>query len=103
MPSDGKTKSAFTDARLGDHFCSIYANVDQQFSAVAEFFRAGLRNNHKCIYITEEHPVDGVFSELRKRGVNVETYREKGQLTVLTKEQSYLKDGSFDPEGRSHS
>jgi hypothetical protein len=82
---------------LGDHLCSIYSTKEQQFSAIASFFKEGLDNNQKCIYIADENSKEEVLLELAKRGIGVGTFIASRQLLVLGKHETYLKNGAFEP------
>ena len=79
------------------HLCSIYRDRKEQFSLAADFMLDGLKKRYRCIYIVDENTKDGVLSALREK-----EGRDDGSmldnLMFLTKEDSYLKDGSFDPD-----
>jgi hypothetical protein len=86
------------DVDLGYHICSIYKNVEEQFSAVVPFIKKGLDNHQKCVYIVDENSKEDVIAELNKGGIESETYINASQLLLLTKRETYLKDGFFDPD-----
>jgi hypothetical protein len=90
--------SFFNKIRLGDHLCSIYTNKEQQFSTIIPFFKDGLHNNQKCIYIADENSKNEVHLELEKGGIDIDTFLNLHQLVILTKQETYLKDGPFDPK-----
>jgi signal transduction histidine kinase len=79
------------------HICNIYRNRNEQFSLIADFMLHGLRKGHKCIYIVDENTKDDVLGVLKEK-----EGRDDGSmldnLMFLTKEDSYLKGGSFDPD-----
>lgn len=83
---------------LGDHLCSIYKSKEEQFSTVAPFIKKGLDNHQQCAYIVDENSKEEVIAELDKRGIESKKYIETNQLLLLTKRETYLKDGSFDPD-----
>jgi len=97
-----KNKSAaensIDDVELGDHICSIYQNKKQQFSLLVPFFKAGLENNQKCVYIIDENSEEEILSEFLKRGIDLDKYIKSKQFELLTKKETYLKDGYFDPD-----
>jgi hypothetical protein len=90
-----KTSKKF---KLGDHICSIYQNKEQQFPQVIAFFKNGLENNHKCIYIADENTTEEVMAEFKKAGIKIEKYINSGQFSILTKNETYTRNGSFEPE-----
>ncbi|NQU99456.1 MAG: MEDS domain-containing protein [Parcubacteria group bacterium] len=83
---------------LGDHVCSIYKNKEEQFSTVVPFIKKGLDNHQKCAYIVDENSKEEVIAELDKRGIDSKKYIKTNQLLLLTKRETYLKDGFFDPD-----
>jgi len=86
------------DVELGDHLCSIYKNKEEQFSAVIPFIKKGLDSHQKCIYIVDENSKEEVIAELDKGGIDSKKYIEANQFSLLTKRETYLKDGFFDPD-----
>ncbi|MFA6027363.1 MAG: MEDS domain-containing protein [Patescibacteria group bacterium] len=84
--------------QLGDHLCSIYKNKEEQFSTIIPFFKTGLKNNQKCIYIADENSADEVISQLEKGGIDIKKYIASKQFLILSKRETYLKEGSFDPD-----
>jgi hypothetical protein len=94
-----KEKPTIEGIKLGDHVCSIYKNEEEQFAPLAIFIKKGLDNNEKCIYIVDENSKDHVVAETEKRGIDIKKYIESGQFVILTKKETYLKEGYFDPDG----
>jgi signal transduction histidine kinase len=82
----------------GDHLCMIYENRDQQMRAVIPFIVEGLHQGDRCVYIADEQSVQEVAHGLGEAGVEVEKELERGALSLLTKRESYLRNGSFDPK-----
>jgi len=89
--------SKVVEKKLGLHICSIYQNQEQQFLELLLFFKTGLENNHKCIYIIDDNTKEEVTAIFEKAGINLKKYIELGQFLFLTKKETYLKDGYFDP------
>src|SRR5689334_18854540 len=82
----------------GDHSCLLYQSEEEQRAAMVPFFVEGLTLGERCLYIADDRTVDEVKSSLANAGVDVERELAKGSLTFLTKRESYLKDGAFDPK-----
>ncbi len=87
----------FEDINFGDHLCSIYRSKEEQMSTIVPFIINGLRKNERCIYILDESTKKEVVEELKKH-VELESYIDSGQMVFLTKKETYLKDGFFDPD-----
>lgn len=83
---------------FGDHLCLIYRNKKDQFAVVIPFIRQGLENGEKCLYIVDERTAHDVKEALAQEGSDVEACLASGQLTLLVKEETYLKEGFFDPD-----
>jgi two-component sensor histidine kinase len=79
------------------HICNIYRDRKEQFSLIADFMLDGLKRKYKCIYIVDENTKDGVLSALKEMEGSVDD-SILDKLIFLTKEDSYLKGGSFDPD-----
>ena len=79
------------------HICNIYRDRKEQFSLIADFMLDGLKRKYKCIYIVDENTKEGVLSALKEMDSGADgSILDK--LIFLTKEDSYLKGGSFDPD-----
>jgi KaiC/GvpD/RAD55 family RecA-like ATPase len=93
-----KKKKSGENISLGDHICSIYQTKEQQFALVVPFFKAGLEANQKCIYIADENSDKEIILQFKKRGIDLEKNIHTKQFMLLSKKQTYLKEGSFDPD-----
>lgn len=91
-------KQHFQSFSSGTHFCSIYQNEQEQFATIIPFTLVGLEKNHKCVYIVDENTRKRILKAFQEYGVDLKPYMKSGQLEFLTKDESYLKDGYFDPE-----
>lgn len=98
MMSNKKTQITLDNIKQGDHLCSIYQNKEQQFGLIIPFFEKGLNNNEKCIYIADDNSTDEVVAEFEKAGVAINKFIKSGKFVLLTKRETYLKNGYFDPE-----
>lgn len=81
-----------------DHLCLIYESLEEQMAAAIPFIRIGLERGDKCIYIADENTVESVMAAMREQGIDVDVQTASGALSVQTKQDSYLKQGSFDPD-----
>jgi hypothetical protein len=88
----------YRDIRPGDHICMIFRNNDEKFSALIPFFRAGLEKNESCIFIADETTKPAFVTEMRNRGLDIRRFMKLGQFTLLTKHDTYLRNGCFDPD-----
>jgi len=93
-----KLKREFEELKLREHLCCIYKNKKEQLSIVIPFILAGLKNNEKCVYILDESTREKIVQAFKKLNIDVEGYIKSQQFEFLTKEDTYLKDGDFDPD-----
>jgi len=81
-----------------DHFCSIYENPEEHYAVAIPFMRMGLDRGEKCVYIADDGTLGDVREAMHLGGINVDRATESNALVLATKEQAYLKRGSFDPD-----
>ncbi len=81
-----------------DHLCLIYETQEEQFSAVIPYVKIGLERGEKCLYVVDDNTAAMVIDGLKSAGVEVETAVESGQLAIVSTQNSYLKQGYFDPD-----
>jgi HD-GYP domain-containing protein (c-di-GMP phosphodiesterase class II) len=93
------TQDAISRLGAGDHLCCIYRDRSEQMPIVVPYLLRGLQNNEKCLYILDESTRQDVVHAFGEAGVDLEAYVASGQCALLTKEEAYLKGGSFDPDG----
>mgnify|MGYP006285737393 CR=1 FL=1 len=89
---------AINNLQPHDHLCLIYESKDEQFEAVIPYIHEGLKQGEKCLYIADENTVKNVQIAMNKTGVDVESHQKSGALSIVTSQESYLKEGSFDPD-----
>ena len=91
-------KSRLKDQDLGTHICCIYRNKEEQLSALSSFMSLGIERNEKCLYVVDDRTKEEVIEAFESLGFDVEDFVESGQFEFMTKSESYLKDGYFDPD-----
>ena len=84
--------------KAGDLAAFFYTSRAEQFSFILPYIRDGLAQNQRCLYIADDTPVGLILSKLEELGVDVESARKRGALDVLTKHETYLHHGVFEPE-----
>ncbi len=58
----------------------------------------GIERNEKCLYAFDDRTKEEVLDGFKSRGFDVDKFIESGQFEFLTKNESYLKNGRFDPD-----
>ncbi|MFW5898432.1 MAG: MEDS domain-containing protein, partial [Candidatus Saliniplasma sp.] len=95
---DEKLKRKLEEQVLGSHMCCIYRNKNEQLSLASNYILMGLKRGERCVYIVDDRTKEEVIEALRGLEVEIERYIDSRQLVFLTKKNSYLKDGYFDPD-----
>jgi len=90
--------AALEQTRPHNHLCSIYETKEEHFSVAIPFIRAGLDRGEKCVYVADDGTEDNVREAMHAEGIDVERAVASRALVLTTKEQTYLKRGSFDPD-----
>lgn len=96
--SGGPLADALGRVESRAHMCLIYESREEQFAAAVPFIRLGLERGEQCIYVAEENSVDTVLAAMRSDGFDVDAAIRSGALRLTTEKETYLKEGSFDPD-----
>ncbi|MFG3436788.1 MEDS domain-containing protein [Nonomuraea sp. NPDC047897] len=84
--------------RPGDHVCWTFDDHERHLRALVRFLRKGLEHDQKVLYITDTFLPPAFLAAAQAYGVEVRQPLNDGQLHVTTAEESFLSDGSFEPE-----
>ena len=95
---DTQFKKDIARQPLGTHLCSIYRTQEEQLAVVIPFLIEGIVKREKIFYIIDESTAKDIAAGFKKYGVDIQTYIQSGRFSILTKEDAYLKGGSFDPD-----
>lgn len=90
---------AIAELKPGDHLCCLYENEDEHRALLTPYLRQGLERGEKVIYIVDARTAQVVLEYLRDGGVDVTPFMESGQLGILSADESYMREGVFDPDG----
>jgi PAS domain S-box-containing protein len=82
----------------GDHLCFIYETEEEHRAVLTSFLRQGLERDERVLYVADAHTLETITAYLRGAGLDVESHLNRGQLVVLTANDSYLRRGTFDPD-----
>ena len=81
----------------GDHVALIYRTRREQLACAIPFIKLGLAANERCLYIADGNPVAMIRQHLIEAGVHVDEAEANKSLRILTKNETYLRHGLFDP------
>jgi DNA-binding CsgD family transcriptional regulator len=86
------------DLETGDHVCCLYQTEEEHQAVLTAFLRQGLERGEKVLYIVDIHAAEVVLRYLRDDGLDVEPFLSRGQLTILSRDETYVQEGRFDPD-----
>ena len=91
---------AIGDVPWDTHLCLFYQTGADLLDVLAPYFKAGLKNNEFCLWVTSE-PLNKEAAEkaLRKSVTNLDKYLENGQIEIIPYTEWYLKGGTLDLQG----
>ena len=89
-PLDGQAEN--------EHIALIYEHPEEPFAATVPFVRQGLERGERCMYIVDETAEVEVIEAMRVAGIGVEEALASGALTFHTVQETYLRNGAFDPD-----
>jgi hypothetical protein len=81
----------------GDHSCLIAEKAGDRIEASAMFFSDGLARGERCVYIADGATADQARALAAAVNGGADSRRE-GRLEFLTKTETYLRTGRFDPD-----
>ena len=81
----------------GDHVAFFFKTKEEQLATVIPFIAIGLEKNEQCLYIANANTPAEIRQQLQAYGVDVEAAKKSGALSIVTKHETYLRHGSFEP------
>ncbi|MDO8841992.1 PAS domain S-box protein [Methanocalculus sp.] len=82
----------------GNHLCCIYRTDEEHRAVITQCIRCGLERNEKVLSIVDSRFKDLIPGYIREDGIDPKPYLQSGQLEIETVQESYLRDGVFDPD-----
>jgi hypothetical protein len=90
--------TAAKDLQMGDHVAYFFRSNAERLAFVIPYIAIGLQKNERCLYIAEDNSIPRIYRELEEAGVDVDNAQKRGALSILTKRETYLRHGIFEPE-----
>lgn len=82
-----------------EHFAVIYETSEERFATAVPFVRHGLERGERCMYVVEESAEADVLDAMRAGDIDVDAALDSGALAFHTVGETYLRTGTFDPDG----
>jgi len=84
------------DVLWGSHLCQFYQTKKDLTEILAPYFKAGLKQNEFCLWVTSEPLTRKEAEEAMIEALpNFDQYLKRGQIKIIPHTQWYLKDGIF--------
>lgn len=80
------------------HICAFFDSRDQEYGVLGSYYTDGLAAGEKALHIVDAKVREEHRTRLSTMGVDVGACEARGQLEVVTPEDTYLAGGSFDPD-----
>jgi hypothetical protein len=88
------------DVPWGARICLFYQNTEELIDILVPYFKAGLKNNEACLWITSESlDKEAAEKALRRTLFNLDKYLEKRQLEIIPYSEWFYKNGLLDLPG----
>lgn len=85
-------------ARAG-HICAFFDSRAEKYDVLAPYFSDGIANGDRIINVVEAKECDAHVRDLSNRDVPITKAIHRGQFSLMTAEETYLKDGATDLDG----
>lgn len=85
-------------SKTNEHIALFYESRDEQFTAMVPFVRQGLERGERVMYVIDERTEDEVLATMREGGIDVDGALDSEALTFHTLDETYLRNGTFDPD-----
>jgi len=90
---------AVGDLPWGTHFCQFYEDRHDLADALVPFFKAGLENNEKCLWVTSEpFGREDARDSLRAAVPDLDQREARGQIEIIDFQNWYLRAGNLDAD-----
>ncbi len=81
----------------GSHFCQFYETKKDMLEILVPYFKAGLRNNEYCVWVTSEFLTrEQAVAAMEKDVPGFSGYLIREQMEILPYTDWYFKGGKFD-------
>jgi hypothetical protein len=81
----------------GSHFCQFYKTRQDMLDILVPYFKAGLKNNEFCVWVTSEFLTkEHVLKAMKKAMPGFSKCLADGQMEIFPYTEWYLKGGNFD-------
>jgi hypothetical protein len=80
------------------HICAFFSSADDEYRTLLPFIKDGLDGGEAAFHTVDPARADDHRKRHLAAGIDVDSYRQNGQLEIHTWNEVHLKNGKFDPE-----
>lgn len=80
------------------HICAFFDSRTEEYAVLGPFFKEGLEWGEKSVHIVDPQLLEDHAARLNQCGIDTAHCQSCGQLDMLTWDDAYLSDGTFDQE-----
>ncbi|WXG44083.1 MAG: MEDS domain-containing protein [Promethearchaeati archaeon SRVP18_Atabeyarchaeia-1] len=80
-----------------DHVVLFYTRTEDKNEVLFTYLKAGLERKEAAAYVASQQSPEESKRAMRKFGIDVDKYEQKGALKVMDYKDWYIIDGKFDP------
>src|SRR5579859_4932314 len=80
------------------HICAFFHTLDEEYRILLPFIKEGIERCEKAYHVVKPDLRDEHIRRLQSVGIPVMEAQARGQLEVRPWNETYLRDGHFDPE-----
>lgn len=80
------------------HVCAFFDSRNEEYEVLAPFFKDGLDNGEKTVHIVSPDLIRDHLHQLKEHGIDTDGCQACGKLEVLSWDDAYLSDGTFDQD-----
>jgi len=96
--SPNRSQLGLSNLKPGDHLCWVYETDEEHRSVLIPFLSQGVENDEKILFIWDVSSAEDTVRYLRNDSMDVEACLCRGQLSIITAKEGYMRGGFFDPE-----
>jgi hypothetical protein len=80
------------------HVCAFFGSRDDEYRVLTPFYQETLQWGEKLLHVIDDQLRADHEARLARRGLDVYGAQQTGQFEIRGWEETYLRDGAFDPD-----
>jgi hypothetical protein len=78
------------------HVCAFFHSKEEEYQVLLPFLKQGFERGDRNVHVVEKAERHSHVCRLASAGIDVTSAEQRGQFTLLSTDELYLPDGSFD-------